>query len=353
MTNRLKISSAQLIDLYLNKKLSTHKIAKMYGVTPQLIRYYLIKNKIRLRKPKSKQKVKYKISKRKLEELYLKKRLSLDKICKLLKIRSRTTITLKLMRYGIPIRTISEAKTKYPKRNFSQNPQEKAYLLGFRTGDLTAYRNGNLIRVNTASTHLAQLEVIKKIFGKYTRVKTYPFKNQNGTKELSIYCDLNQSFKFLLDKLDRIPDEIMENPKLFYSFLAGYSDAEGSWDIFKNTDNTVTFHFRIATSDKIILKQISDKLEKMGYHCKFSLFARKGKKATFGKYKKNLYAVRIWRKKDVIRLASIILPLSYHKEKIKRMRFILKHQNVRKWTDIEEKVNLLRAEIRNSRIKFI
>ena len=345
------INKERLKYLYWKRNLSTHKIAKMYGVTSNAIKYRMIKYNIERRQPKSIQKEKYKISEELLKKLYLKRKLTTIKIAKKLGVKSSSTVSYKLMKFGIPTRTISEIKTKYPIIPFSGDLKEKAYILGLRTGDLTITKSFYKIRVSVSTTHPALLKTMKKGFGKYTRVMTFIHKDKRGIRELHIYCSLDQSFEFLLEKIRKIPSWIINNDDYFFSFLAGYSDAEGSFDVFENTDDTVSFHFRVASNDKEILSQILDKLKSKKFFCKLYLHAKKGKKATYGTYSKNVYALRMFRKNDVLRLVNILKDRSCHEEKTKRMGLILSLKKCKKWSEVREKVFKLRREISNSRIR--
>jgi hypothetical protein len=55
-------------------------------------------------------------------------------------------------------------KIKYPKNSFSGDLKEKAYLLGLRTGDIHCRKNHNMIRVESATSHLSQLTMFQKKF---------------------------------------------------------------------------------------------------------------------------------------------------------------------------------------------
>lgn len=352
MTNQERVLNKDtLINLYQNQGLSTHEIAKMFSITPQAVRYWCIKNNIKLRKPKSLQRKRYKISKELLEELYLKQKLSIPKIASRLGIKYQSTVQRMLMRFGIPRRSMSEAKTKYPKLPFSGNLKEKAYLLGLRVGDISVLRDFYRIRVTNSSTHPAQIEMIKRLFEKYTHVNVYVHKDKRDVKEFHIQCDLHQSFDFLLKKIKQIPKWIVNNNYLFFSFLAGYSDAEANWNISKHGKNSVQIEFNLRTNDKKILQQINSKLISRGFNSKFRLYIKRGKKATYGKYTKDVYSSRIIKKFDVIKLAKILLPLSKHDEKVRKMKLIINMNENTKWQEIKDKVLSLRNEIKNSRLK--
>jgi hypothetical protein len=70
-----------------------------------------------------------------LEELYINKKLSMDKISKMLHL-GITTVWKFIHKYDIPVR-----RFKYKKYDFSNDPAEKAYLLGLVAGDFCAYKH--------------------------------------------------------------------------------------------------------------------------------------------------------------------------------------------------------------------
>lgn len=314
-----------LENLYWKENLSLTKIAKKFEVTRQTVRYWMKKNKIAVRPPK----LECKIPRELLEELYLKKKFSTLQIAKKLGIRSRETIRMKLMKLNISRRNRLEAISKYPKTSFSGNPKEKAYMLGLRAGDISATNNHKQIRVSTSTTHLAQVEMMKKVFSKYSHVHVYPFQN-NGKTNLHVYSDLNQSFNFLLKKPLEIPSWILKNYNLFFSFLTGYADAEGCWHLSKNKKGCPIFLFQLETGDKTILEQIKNKLEEFRLNTYFHLAKKKGSTDGFGKRNKDIYVLRIHRKNDVIKLCKKLYPISCHEEKLYKMHSILEHwQNLR------------------------
>src|SRR3989338_127409 len=167
------------------------------------------------------------------------------------------------------------------KTPFSGNLNEKAYLLGLRTGDIHARKHYRLIQADTTSTNDAQLKMFAQAFRKYGQVKSY--KKKGGYTETTnrIYTFLDLSFGFLTQKPKIIPSWIMKNNGLFYSFLAGYVDSEGSW--------IITHH----------------KLKELGYNSHFYLVRKKG---TYGNRVCNfdLYRVMIMSHKDVVKLAETL-----------------------------------------------
>jgi hypothetical protein len=283
-----------------------------------------------------------------LGNLYWKDRVSLPKIARNFDV-SHQTILYWMNKNKIPRRScleeVSKVKTKYSKFNFSGNLIEKAYMLGLRTGDLYVRTSFRLLRISVSTTHLAQIQMIKEVFEKYTHVCEYNHRNKIGKKVTQVYCNLNKSFSFLIEKPIEIPKWILENNEFFYSFLAGYIDAEGCFEIIKNGKNAVSFRFSVVTTDEFILKQIKSGLEKNNLKPYFSLKRRKGFKSSYGKYNKNLYGVGLRRKSDTIDLVHKILPFSQHSEKIRKMKLILNNKD-KTWDEIENKVLKLRNEIK-------
>jgi hypothetical protein len=238
------------------------------------------------------------------------------------------TIWKKMKKFNIKTRSPSEARMKYLKKQFSNDLQEKAYLIGLRCGDIHACRASNQIRVTTSTTHFAQIEMFRKVFEKYSKVNFYPAFNEKVGREIVVYCFLNKSFNFLLNKPKRIPNWILRNKEYFFAFLSGYIDCEGYWQIYpRKTTGRTCARLRVATEDKTILNQLHKKLRLLGFNSRFRLTRRKGFLATFGKARKDMYEISINSMRDVLELAKILLKFSSHWEKIWKMKFIIENYN--------------------------
>jgi len=194
MAKRVKISEKEFKKLYENDKMSTFQIAERFGCCQATVWKMLKKFDITPRLSGAKR---VNIPKNKLYDLYINKKLSTWKIEKKLKI-SRSTIHRKLKEYKIPIRDLATANMKYEKLNFSEDLIEKAYLIGFRIGDLRVrkkYPNSRTIYVGCGSTILEQIYLLEELFNKYGRVWK---KEKNG--KINFEAFLNGSFDFLLSK---------------------------------------------------------------------------------------------------------------------------------------------------------
>jgi len=203
------------------------------------------------------------------------------------------------------------------KFEFSGDPNEKAYLIGLRTGDIHARKHYRLIHAETTSTKQAQLLMFKKAFGRYARVKTYEKKGGYTEKTNRIYCFLDSSFEFLVKKPESIPKWILSNEGSFLSFLTGYCDSEGSWIITqhkKYNGKWKDLTFSLGTCDKTVLEQIHQKLIELGFNSHIYMVRKKG---VYGTRVCNydLYRVMMSSHKDVVKLAKVLLPLSMHEDK--------------------------------------
>lgn len=260
------------------------------------------------------------------------------------------TIRKKLNKFGIKTRSVSEALTKKFKKQFLYNPKEKAYFLGLRAGDFYAKWARKSVRIQTSTTHLAQIDLLKNSFENYGETRIYLMKNKVRENEWFIYTDLHQSFNFLIKKPKEIPDWILKNKKCFFQFLAAYMDCEGSWKIQRSHQKHIRFIFKIRTEDFKILKQIKKGLREMKYHPYLYLDKKKGTIANYGTFKHDVFDLTINCKEEIISLIKKLIPLSKHSEKIRKMNFILKSRH-KKWNEIEAGWIGLRAEIKTELLK--
>lgn len=243
-------------------------------------------------------------------------------------------------KHNISRRSRSQANTLHPKSPFKGGATEKAYLLGLRVGDIYAKQDYAHIDVNLTTTHPAMLRLFVKLFSKHGKVSMYPHKSGSGIYEFAIYTTLDQSFSFLVQKLKSLPEWVTKSDEAFFSFLAGYADAEGSWIIRPRRGN-VGFSFVLSTYDYEILSQINSKLRLLGFRSHLYLAAEAGKIMNYGRCARTLYAIVICARRDVIRLACILSQFSRHDEKLEKMRLMIEYGGVKRWGSIEGKVEAL------------
>jgi hypothetical protein len=260
-----------------------------------------------------------------LRDLYVRQKLSIHAIARQKRCH-HSTVWRYLVLHGIPRRSVSEAKIKYPRNSFSGELTEKAYLLGFRAGDLHVHRanhseTSETITVACVSTMTDQIELVRSLFSQYGRVNI-----SEGPKQTSITCYLDLSFNFLLDKDDKVPHWIMADQKCFAAFLAGYIDAEGCIQVKAQTHAA---EVTIRSYDVNILRTCWAALKRLGITCPpVHLIKSAGERDATGPiYHKDYWCLGIYRKQSLSSLFAIIDP--YLKHPKRRQDMLKAWENVR------------------------
>lgn len=326
---KILISKTGLQKLYWGDKLSTAEIARKFNCTHSAVVYKMQslgierRTKLGLRKPVY-------VKAQTLKKLYLQRKLSELKIAKLLGC-SRGAIEKRMRLFGIKARIYSESNTRYPKKDFSGNLIEMAYLIGFRLGDLNVFKKDHLLIVKCSSSVVAQVDLIKNLFSEYTFVYSKPSRILNGHLIIDIRCHLNNSFNFLLPKSDNIEDWILNNSELFFAFLAGYIDAEGHIYTRNPSKGKGTMPFsgiEIGTYDKNILFQIWEKLNQLDIECpkpllnKLAGYANKNGLIN----RKDCWRISISKKKSLISVFEKLKPHLKHAKRYRNM--VVAYENV-------------------------
>jgi methionyl-tRNA synthetase len=321
---KIIISKNKLFDLYINKKFSTQKVAKILGISSCTVYYKLKELGIETRHKKL-----VEISRKELKKLYTNNKLSCSEIANRFDC-DKVTIFQKLRKFRIKTRNLSEACIIYPKKKFLGDNKLKAYMIGFRLGDLNVKtKTGETVLIKSNTTKKEQLDLIKKIYGEYGH-----FKVSHGKSDYCIWCNLDKSFSFLLPKEDKIEYWILNEDVYFLSFLAGYSDAEGNFGIYSKRAR-----FRVGSYDKNILGQIANKLNLLGINAKFNLEG----KAIIGKHNRDFYRVSINDKKSLLNFIDLMKSYIKHAKRYKDM--ILCEDNILKRNKkFEIKIKLMKAK---------
>lgn len=287
--------------------MTTYQIAKYYKCSQATIWKLLHKCNIPLRKPANFFDVSYAA----LKELYIDKRLSSRKIAKIYN-RAYSTIDRKIKKYGFKIRNLAQAHIIYPRRSFNGDLLEKAYLIGFSLGDLRIrkiYKNSETITVDCGSTKLPQIKLFRELFKPYGRVwvsKT----DRRGRRQIQAQLDL--SFGFLLKLDGSIDSWILKNKDYFSAFLAGFTDAEGCFFIGNGRAA-----YSLGNYNKKILNQIYKNLIELGITC--SKPRSDNTKGYIDKQgyirRQNYWSLRISRKQALMLLFELISRYLKHDKK--------------------------------------
>lgn len=265
------------------------------------------------------------IPKDQLKNLYTTQCLSSYQVAKKFSC-SQNTIMERLERFGIKTRTIQQGKAltkpRFARKNFDGVQSDKAYLVGFRLGDIhirKTHPNSPTIQVSTNSTRKEQIDLMKNLFSAYGHIKITGPDKRGAT---NVRCYLNNSFAFLVPKLGGIESWILKTKKCSVAFLGGYMDAEGSFGL---TNRNQPF-FSMKSQDKEIMMKIqSHILPLIGVRTKLQFVRAAGTIMNNIKCNKDVFGIFVYNRKDLERILFSLLPILKHE---KRKRDALKVFNL-------------------------
>lgn len=328
--------------MYCDQGLSLGEIARSIGTSKSHVHYYMAKFGIERRPwtglaPKRDPGL--------IVNLYRDQSKTLEEISTLLGIskstaRKHTARQIQLRPRSIP---------RYPRNPFSGDEIERAYLLGYRAGDVNAFQDSALtVTARVSTTHRSMLEMFQSSFSNYGRCMMVPRRVFLTGYDWQIFAYLDNSFRFLIPRPLGPPSE----SALLYVFTAGFSDSDGCWSVWERLRRTA-FSFDITSKNYSLLVVLALALKKEGYHPHVYLSRKKGTvKVVKGREGTRLitltedtWTVVIRRRIEVKRLARDVLPYSRHPEKIAKMKLILDDHN-EDWTEMQPKIEELRQRIR-------
>jgi AcrR family transcriptional regulator len=181
---------------------------------------------------------------------------------------SLTTIWRKLKAAGIESREALRPLL-YTQANFSGDLCEKAYLIGFRLGDLHVALGGTTIVVKCTSTRTEQVDLFRALFERYGHVYTDEATQARRRRQsIGMSVRLNMTFDFLLPKQDGIPAWILGDDATFFAFFAGYLDAEGYVNTYLPKGyRTHQVRVEVRSYDSNLLQQLAAGLNQRGIRC--------------------------------------------------------------------------------------
>ncbi len=321
-------TKTDLEELYLSQHLSAMKISKAYGLKypnpksgESMILWYLRKFGIQRRDPAE--------HIRKVTEEVVEgwvKRYAQGESLKQIAGGevSPATVFLHLRKRGVRLRdkieALIKAKTKHPKTPFSGDLVDSAYLAGFVIGDCQVVRHGRAIRVRTGTTHPAMAELFEEVFGPFGFVHRYPKRSRLREFEWNLEVDLDRTFQFLeKDPLEALR-QYCASEDGFWSFLAGFFDAEGSIRLHRKLGG-IGFELQLTNTNQKILEAIKELLNSNKIFS--SLKERPQDPRRLGGYNEGtILNLMVWRYADVRWLLER-LPLR-HGERIAKREIALK-----------------------------
>jgi len=351
---RIEISEITLRDLYLTQKLTMSQIAKLFGCNTEIIRRRLRAHGIPSRSSSEAALLQrgVQLSENELYALYVEQQLSTHEIAKRYNC-SAATVRQRLRSFDIPVRSRLEAALASVGaldrlKDFCGSLPEKAYLIGFRIGDLTVIRRfsaGQAITVYGSSTRQEQIDLIRLLFEPYGYVRiTQEIKNKHGFTEYHFICSLNSSFEFLVEKFESVPNWILSNDESFIAFFGGLVDAEGSFSLNYYNDSLSRGRFSIEMTSKELLGQCRERLMSLGISCSnLALHRRNGDINKHGiATRKDSWQFTIVQKAALLHLITLLGPYLNHAKRQDDMHRV--RENI-EWRNSD----IFKAQVRQNR----
>jgi hypothetical protein len=305
--------------LYLFEKLSASKIAKVYRLSypnpktaESTVLYHLKRNGISRRDPAAHNR----IATESVVDEWVRRYAAGESLKQIAGSQlSPATVFHHLKKRGVELRDKVEAQikavSKHERKPFTGDEGEKAYLLGFSTGDLYVTKHGRAIRVKTASTHPAMEHLFRTCFERHGPVYLLPKTTPFAGYEWTYTADLDVSFCFLLETEEKIPNWIKRSRKLSMGYLSGFFDAEGS--AFMNSRGW--FELSITNSNLKLLTDVGQVLTRDHINGKIS----SPTPSPLGLHH-IVWHFRVWDREDVRALASALQPR--HSERISKLELV-------------------------------
>lgn len=289
-----------------------------------------------------------------LERLYLSEQMSTREIA--LEIGKSGYFVWNLCRrLGIKLRPPDEGKAiaapgraKTLRRQFSGSESDKSYLQGFAEGDLDVRKpSTNAVMVSSTTTHPSFARCFRKLFRQYGPVYHYPVFDRFRGYRWKVATRLDNSFSFLLPSLRRSYPTVTRGPDLFFSWLAGMVDTDGSVCIVRS-GKYAKLILIVFNEDLRLLAHIKNELVRAGYRPTGPYLQAAEGYVTQGMripYNSDMWSLCLQRAEEV-RDVLKLMPLR-HEEKVLRKELALRMEGGARWTDIEGKVRYLQNQIRD------
>jgi hypothetical protein len=255
----------RIASMYRDHGLSTMQIARQVGWSDSFVRSRLVALGAQRRSPWAAHAVRCDTAA--FVRLYVEGGLSLEVIgdqfgC------SGTTVRRRLVAAGVACRE-GAPDPKYPRLDFSGDPCEMAYLIGFRIGDLNVELHCRTVLVKCTSTQREQIDLFRALFQRYGHVYTDEATRARRTRQaIGMSVALNRSFDFLLPKDDCVPDWVLGADEPFFAFLAGYIDAEAYIQTrLPRNYATLQVRLEVRSYERGLLQQAGERPNELGIPC--------------------------------------------------------------------------------------
>lgn len=261
-----------------------------------------------------------------VRRLYIDEHLALSAVAAQLGC-SPSIVRRRLVAAGVARRGANDPR--YVRRDFSGSLTEKAYLIGFRIGDLHVTRRGeSTILVKCTTTRDEQIELFRALFAGYGHVYTDEASLATRRRQsIAMEARLNLTFDFLLEKHKTVPLWILESDEPFFAFLADYIDAEGYFrTYFKPRQSKPLACLEIRSYDSVLLAKLGDGLNARGILCAPAcLRVRAGYTNRDGaRSNGDLWGLGVHRRDSLRHLITRLNPYAQHGRRRRHMAGVLK-----------------------------
>lgn len=256
---------------------------------------------------------KFLIDEKILHKLYIEQNLSPAKIGEKLGC-SFKTVRNRIVEAGMPFKDPAIARIRSKRRSFDGTDEIKAYMIGFRIGDLNVYvPNGKskTVVVRCHTTQADQVRIMEKLFDSFGKVTV-----SSNKGHYHVNCFLDLSFSFLIPKDETAWEQIRSaRDSVVWGFIAGYVDAEANFIL-----NQGRARFKIDAYDDLILCWISEWLETRGIRTSFRVIYQMGDiwRGTFP-LNKDLWRLNINEMISLQKFIHMLLPYIKHEKRRRDM----------------------------------
>lgn len=357
---KVNLPEDELRELYVNQSLTMEEIAARYNVGASSVRRRLGEMGVvsRARGPKGLQLLPHhEMKESDLREMYLEQKLSIPQIAELAGW-GRETVRQRMIEYGIPIRSFTEATriqhgTHEEYRDFSGDIFEKAYLIGFRMGDLHVkreHKGSEGVRIFASSSRPEQSELVERLFGQYGHIgQTVQWKMslRGPLKYVNLSIGLNHTFDFLLEYPTELPNWILDDRNIFLAFFGGFTDAEGSFHLQNRSGSVAQGRYSLKNTDKRLLEVCHEELIRLEVLCTplgkvYDAGKQTSKRGIFAT--KALWEFSIERKESVLRFIELIAPFVLHAKRRADMERVRENVEWRNSDEFQQEAKRKRTE---------
>lgn len=273
-----KIPHGDIERMYCAEKMSTTQIAGLMGCSRKNVVYWMKKLGIPRRTLPEAAKLRgnrFMITREKLEQMYLDKKMTTERIGELLGCANQT-VSYWMKKFGISSRQVTPP-VRFNEPNINPS-NDLAYILGVLKGDgcvhipvrHTGPRTGHVILNQTRAEFAKSFENAVKRIGLPAHTHIYRKKSDhltNNPKPMFVTCSHSIKFAQWYKQLSLVDIEklIGDNPEFIKEFIRGFYESEGSNYIRPRYKTSIKWEISMTNADLDLLRLVKRLLTKLGF----------------------------------------------------------------------------------------